>query len=201
MTRKSVAGHGLLPALSLAALVLAGCGTGGGMRLFVNPKADMSFYKQVAVVPFGNLTSERFAGERVSRAFVTELVIANRFHLVEDGTFRNALERANANPDAQGQYPSDKVMQTAKAMEVQGLIRGTVTDYQLQRFGSNDSPVVSFDVEMIDVQSGETVWRGSITRHGKSPTPLIGGTSTDTLGRLVQQTCREIVERLSREAF
>ena len=201
MTRMPVARRALLPALLLGALVLPGCGTGGGMRLFVNPKADMSFYKLVAVAPFGNLTSERFAGERISRAFVTELVIANRFHLVEDGQFRTALQRTNASLDAQGQYPSDKVMQTAKAMDVQGVIRGTVTDYQLQRFGSNESPVVSFDVEMIDVQSGETVWRGSITRHGKNPTPLIGGTSTDTLGRLVQQTCREIVERLSREAF
>jgi len=182
-------------------LLVAGCSTGGGMRLFVNPKADMSFYKQVAVVPFGNLTPEHFAGERVGRAFVTELVIANRFHLVEDGQFRKALERANANPDAQGQYESEKVVQTAKAMDVQGVIRGTVTDYQVQRFGSNDSPVVSFDVEMIDVASGETVWRGAITRHGKGPTPLIGGTSTDTLGHLVQQTCQELVAKLAHEAF
>jgi hypothetical protein len=184
-----------------AALALAGCGTGGGLRLFVNPKADMTFYKQIAIVPFGNLTSDHFAGERVGRAFMTELVIANRFHLIEDGQFRKALERANAAPDPQGQYESEKVRQVATTLEVQGIIRGTVTDYQVQHFGSNDSPVVGFDVEMIDVQSGETVWRGSITRHGKGPTPLIGGASTETLGHLVQQTCRELVDRLTHEAF
>ena len=65
--------------------VVAGCGTGSGLRLFVNSEADMTFYTKVAVVPFANLSAERFAGERVGRAFYTELVIAEQFQLVEDG--------------------------------------------------------------------------------------------------------------------
>ena len=190
----------LLPAL-LVACTLAGCGTGSGVRLFVNSGADLSFYTKVAVVPFANLSSERFGGERVGRAFYTELVITERFHLVEDGEFRRALEKAGGAPDVQGHYEDDKVKLAAAAVGANALIRGTVTDYQMQRIGSSDSPVISFDVEMIDVATGDTIWRGSITRRGKGRFPVVGGASTQTFGRLVQESCEELVNRLDKEAF
>ena len=183
------------------ASTLTGCGTGSGLRLFVNSDADLSFYTKVAVVPFANLSAERFAGERVGRAFYTELVIAERFHLVEDGEFRRALEKAGGAPDVQGHYEDDKVKIAAAAVGANGLIRGTVTDYQMQRVGSGDSPVISFDVEMIDVTTGDTIWRGSITRRGKGRVPVVGGASTQTFGRLVQESCKELVGRLDKEAF
>lgn len=187
-------------ALAVATLV-AGCGTGSGLRLFVHSEADMAFYTKVAVVPFANLSPERFAGERVGRAFYTELVISERFQLVEDGEFRRAIERAGATPDVQGQYDSEMVKLAATASGANGLIRGTVADYQMQRVGSNDSPVVSFDVEMIDIATGSTVWRGSITRRGKGRLPVLGGASTQTFGRLVQEACKELVTKLEGEAF
>jgi len=180
---------------------LAGCGTGSGLRLFVNSNADMSFYTKVAVVPFANLSNERFAGERVGRSFYTELVIKDRFHLVEDGEFRRALEKAGGAADVQGHYEDDKVKLAAAAVGANGLIRGTVTDYQMQRVGSGDSPVISFDVEMIDVATGDTIWRGSITRRGKGRFPVVGGASTQTFGRLVQESCKELVGKLDKEAF
>src|SRR5512136_616403 len=99
---------------------LAGCAASGSMRLFVNPDADMSFYKKVAVVPFANLTAEHFASERVERQFYTELVIAHRFQLVEDGEFRKAIDKNGATPDAQGQLDVEKVKQAAVALGVNG---------------------------------------------------------------------------------
>ena len=196
-----------LARVALASLVLgiagalAGCGTGSGLRLFVNSDADMSFYTKVAMVPFANLSAERFGGERVGRAFYTELVVGEHFRLVEDGEFRRALEKAGGSPDVQGQYDSEKVKLAAAAVGANGLIRGTVTDYQMQRVGSGDSPVIGFDVEMIDIATGDTVWRGSITRRGKGRVPVVGGASTQTFGRLVQESCKELVARLDKEAF
>ena len=191
-----------LAALALLIVAVAsGCGTGSGIRLYMNPKADMSFYTKVAVLPFGNLSSERFAGERVGRSFMTELIIHDRFQLVEDGEFRKALERALATPDNAGQYDNDKVKLAATSVGANGLIRGTVTEFQMQRSGSSDFPVVSFDVEMIDLASGETVWRGSITRRGKNRVPIVGGASTQTFGRLVQESCKELAAKLDAELF
>lgn len=71
-------------ALSLALLCAGGCGS--GPRLFVSSQADMTFYKKVAVLSFANFTAEPYAGDRVTRAFVTELIIADRFELVDPGS-------------------------------------------------------------------------------------------------------------------
>jgi TolB-like protein len=70
---------------TLAAAILLGMlpGCAAGPKLYVNPQADMSFYKKVAVLPFANLSQDRFAGERVARAFITELVLADRFQVIE----------------------------------------------------------------------------------------------------------------------
>jgi hypothetical protein len=101
----------------------------------------------------------------------------------------------------QGHYDDERVKLAAAAVGANGLIRGTVTDYQMQRIGSGDAPVISFDVEMIDVATGDTIWRGSITRRGKGRFPVVGGAGTQTFGRLVQESCEELVSRLDKEAF
>jgi hypothetical protein len=196
--------RGLRGAFALSALllgfVIAGCSSGGGVRMYVHPASDMSFYTKVAVVPFGNLSSERFAGERVGRAFITELNINGRLPLVEDGDFRKALDKAGAAADVQGAFETDKVKVAAAAVGANAIIRGTVTDYQMQPFGSSVSPVVGFDVEMIDVASGTTVWRASITRRGKGRVPIVGS-GTQSFGALVQDCCEEVVSKLEKEAF
>ena len=74
--------HGSSMALALASLLLlSGCAA--SPRLFVNPQADMTLYQKIAVVPFTNLSGEGFAAARVTRAFVTELVISNRFQILD----------------------------------------------------------------------------------------------------------------------
>ena len=168
--------------------------------MFVNSGADMTFYTKVAIVPFGNLSPERFAGERVGRAFLTELVIGGNLPLVEDGDFRNALDRAGATGDVQGLYDIEKVKKAAAAVGANAIIRGSVTDYQMQRFGSSDAPVMGFDVEMIDVATGTTVWRSSVTRKGSGRVPVVGG-GTETLGSLTQEVCRDVVAKLEKEVF
>lgn len=187
----------------VAALVLLGIGACASTspRLFVNPEADMSYYEKVAVLPFHNFTTGRFAGVRVTRAFITELIITERYQVVEPGEFRSVLERIGGEPNVQGEYDPAKLRQGARQVEATGVIRGAVTDFQLERSGSDQVPVVSFDVEMLDVATGNVVWRISTTRKGKGRFPIFGAGSSRTFGKLTQESCMEIVHKLNREAF
>lgn len=181
------------------AVGLAGCS--GGPRLYVNPEADMTYYSRIAIVPFDNLSGERYASERVARAFMTELVITNRFEVVEPGEYAMALDRIGGAPNIEGKYDSEKLKTAATSVKATGLIRGSVAEYRIQRVGSSDAPVVTFDVEMYDVATGKLVWQASITKRGKSRFPVFGGTGTRTFGQLVQKACREVVSHLESEAF
>jgi hypothetical protein len=201
MMRMRVGGVGWkrAAAVGLAALALAGCAS--GPRLFVNPEADMTFYTKVAVLPFTNLSTERFAAARVARAFTTELIIANRFALIDPEDLRVALEKIGGEPNIEGQYDPEKVKRAAGELQAAGLIRGAVTEYQVTQSGNSQYAVLSFDAEMIDVATGATVWRISVSKRGKSPVPLIGGSGTRSFGALTQDACREAVGKLQSEAF
>jgi curli biogenesis system outer membrane secretion channel CsgG len=168
--------------------------------VFVNPDADMAFYKKVAVLPFANLTADGLAGSRVTRAFVTELILANRFQLVEPEDFASTLQRAGVTPGGDGTYELSRLTETAKQAGVTGVLRGAVTEYQMERTAGGDVPVISFDAELMDVNTGNVVWRSSISKHGRGRLPILGSGSR-SLGRLTQEACVELVGKLRKEAL
>jgi hypothetical protein len=197
MTRAD--GHLRRAAALALALALAGCAAPG--RLYVNPDADMTYYGRIAVLPFDNLSNDRFAAARVTRAFVTELVISERYDVVEPEEFRMALARIGGEPSAQGLYDMAKLKEGAGTVQATGILRGAVTEYQMLRVGSDQVPVVGFDVELIDAATGNIVWRLSTTKKGRGRIPVIGGPNALTLARVTQDACMDAVARLTREAF
>jgi hypothetical protein len=188
-------------ALAVAGAAVFGC-AGSSPRLYINPDADMSYYKKVAVLPLSNLSADRFAGDRVTRMLITELTIADRFQIVEPADFWVVLERIGGTPGVQGVYDPKKLQEAAKEVGVTGIIRGSVNDYQMIRSGSGSSeyPVLAFDVELWDVATGNIAWRISLSKRGKRGLPLMGG-SARTYGDLTERACREAVARLEKEAF
>ncbi len=185
--------------LALLALFAGGCAA--GPRLFVNKQADLRYYQRIAVVPFANLSNDGNAGERVTRAFLTELVIAERFQIVEPGEFHGMLDKIGGLPDAQGHADPNKLAEAATAAQATGLIRGAVTEYSVQRSGGEEYPVLTFDAEMIDVATQQTVWRITVTERGRGRMPVLGGTSRRSFGMVTQDACRKAVTALRKEAF
>ncbi len=195
-----VSTSGATRVLIVAALCLMGC-AGSRPRLYVNPQADMSYYKKVAVLPFDNLAGDRYAGDRVTRSFVTEMIIADRYQLVEPADFWVVLVRMAATPSAQGVYDPKKLKEAATELGATGIIRGAVTEYEMQRSGGTDRPVLAFDVELTDVATGNVVWRASLAKRGHGRVPILGGPGERSLGKLTETACRELVARLQAEAL
>ena len=188
---------------ALAALVVVlplAVSCASGIRVYVNPEADMTYYKKVVVLSFANVSSDGLAGQRVTRAFITELIMANRYELVEPEDFSGVLLRIAGQPGIDGNYDPAKIREAATSVGATGILRGGVTEYASLRNEGGDIPVVGFDAELVDVATGKIVWRSSITKRGKGSIPLIGGGGR-SLGRLTQQACQELVTRLRAEAL
>jgi hypothetical protein len=182
------------------ALTLVLCSCASTTRVYVNPEADMTFYKKVAILPFGTLSAEAMAGPRVTRAFITELIMTDRYQIVQPEEFRGVLSKISGLPGPDGLYDPAKLREAAAQISATGILRGAVTEYQMQRSGTGEVPILAFDVELIDVNTGDVAWRSSITKRGKSRVPLLGS-SVKTLGSLTQIACRELVGRLAKEAL
>ena len=175
-------------------VLLAGCAA--GPRLFVNHEADMTLYKRVVIVPFVNLSGEPYAVGRVVRAFTTELILVDRFQIVDPSLLMGELERANVGPDATGQFEINKLRDAAAKLGATAVIRGSVSEYAMRRVGTDEYPVIAFDCEMLDVQTGIVIWRLSIQQTGKGRLPVVGGSGERTYSRVTQEACERAVKLL-----
>lgn len=187
-----VARRGAVGLLSVAVLLaVAGCAP--GPRLYVNRAADMTLYKRVVIVPFVNLSGEAYAPSRIVRALTTEMVIADRFEIVEPSLLLGELEKANVQPDVTGQIPLAKLRDAAGRLEATAVIRGSVSEYAMRRLGTEDFPVVAFDCEMLDVQTGIVIWRMSIRESGRGRLPIVGGSGESSFSRVTEEACKRAV--------
>ncbi len=147
-------------------------------------------------MPFSNLSGEPYAPGRIVRALTTELVIADRFQMVDPSTLLGELEKANVTPDATGQIELGQLRTVATKLGATAIIRGTVTEYGIHRQGTDEYPVVAFDCEMVDVQTGIVIWRMSINETGKGRLPIVGGSGERTYSRVTQEACQRAVKLL-----
>jgi len=186
--------------ITIFIVAAVGC---AGPRSFVNPDTDWGFYQKIGVLPFVNLTSDRFAGEKVQSAFITELFISGKFEVVEPGEFnKKAIEILKASGAQSGQELSiDMIKNVGEKTQVQGVIEGIVKEYTTIRVGQADYPLISLDLRMIDVPTGTVIWMSSFTMKGGPKFPIVSIGETHTLGELSQKICKKIVSNFVGKAY
>jgi len=181
-------------------MIASGC---SGPRTYLNEQADWTFYRRLGVLPFVNLTADRFAGEKVQSSFITELFLSNRFDVVEPGEFNAKaiaqLKAAGVQPTQE--LPLDQIKAIGEKTGVQGVIEGIVTEYTMIRVGQADYPLISLNMRLIDVPTGPVVWMASYSKKGGPKLPVISVGETHTLSELTQQICNEIVSDFEGKAF
>ena len=188
---------GLFPAL----LIFLACA--GGPRSYLNPEADMSFYEKIGVVPFINLTSDRFAGEKVTSTFVTELLITEKFEVIERGEFDHIVDqiRGSTGGSPSQELTAEQLASIGEQAGVNGIIEGVVKEYEMIRVGQGTYPLISFNVKLVDAPTGRVVWESSYSVKGGPKLPVIGWGETHTLSELAQKACRNVVREFARKAF
>jgi polysaccharide biosynthesis protein PelC len=178
-----------LPVLFAAALL---CACGGG-RQYVRPDADLSTIRTVSVLPFENVTNDRFAAERVQRIFLSELLMLGIFEVVEPGLAARVVRRDSVDVGTLG---PDEIRKLGKELKAQGLFIGSVIEFDEGRSGSNPAPRVTLQVRLVDVETGITVWSIHKTAGGVTVTSRLfgfGGKAAMTLAEeLIRSQLREL---------
>ena len=186
--------------ITLSLLTALGC---SGPRSFLNENTDWTFYKQLGVLPFVNLSPDRYAGEKVQSAFITELFLSRRFDVMEPGQFNSKVAqelKTSASTPAM-ELSLDQIKPIGQATGVQGVIEGVVREYATTRVGQADYPIISLNIRLIDVPTGTVVWMTSYTMKGGPNLPVISIGETHTLSELTQKICHEIVSDFIGKAF
>lgn len=188
MTRASVR------ALSAALLMfLSGCGSGSSV--FVHPDYNFSYLERVAVVPFENLSSDQGAAARATRLFISDLLAAKAFDIVEPGEVSQALQKYGTVRTAE--LTGDQIRELGKTLSVQALIFGSLGESAGSRSPS-DAGVVTLVVRTVETEKGVTIWSGTSTAGGRGFWASLFGTSgpseSEVLRRCVEKSVHSMLK-------
>jgi len=183
----------ILPALAALALGLGACASSLEPTRFVHPDFDFSYVERVAVLPLENLTSDQQSGLRATRLLITELLASGAVDVVEPGEVRAVLDRIAARE----RTPTiEQTIELGRALGVQAVMFGSVTQSESVRSGTVSIPVVTLDVHMVETETGSAVWAATHTEKGAGLGAKLLGTGTEPISETTRRCVRGIVKTL-----
>jgi len=166
------------------ALSLSGCCCGGGgsrggsndtyyggkiakgVRVYISPesksKRRQTIHK-VAVLPFKGPTEH--IGISVSDMIVTEILQSGRYELVERSQLAKVLGETEL---ALSGLTSSQAAEVAQMSGAQGVIIGTVSEYEQVAYKGRKYPAVGISARLIDSSTGKIIWSVDYSDRGDS---------------------------------
>lgn len=182
-----------MAALVMPLVLLAGC-SGSGATVFLHPDYNFQFVERVAVIPFENLSKSQGAGERVTRVFLTELLAAKAFDVVEPGEVSRVLEKFSTVRT--GQLTQEEIVAIGKELKVQSLVLGTVAEMTAVRSGSGENSTVTLVTRMVETETGQTVWSATRTSRSGGFWSSLWGTSGKSESEVIRDCVRGMLHSL-----
>ncbi|MCX6996236.1 MAG: hypothetical protein NTV49_03925, partial [Kiritimatiellaeota bacterium] len=115
---------------------------------------------KVAIMPFKSPTE--LIGLSVSDLFVTEMLRAGRYELVERSQMAKVLSESELSLAG---LSATKAAEVGNMIGADGVVIGTVDEYATVAQRGHPYPVVAISVRMIDCASGKVLWSADLARR------------------------------------
>lgn len=156
--------HKILRSTLLVLLVVV-TGCGSSTLRYINPSANFSYIKKVAVLPFNNLSSDKYAGERIRSTLTVDLMSRGVYEVMEQGevskVVRMVLRSSGFEEGNVIEVNKENLKVLGEKLGVQAVLLGSVDEY-----ATGSSAVVSVSVRMLDTSSGIILWQANATARG-----------------------------------
>jgi hypothetical protein len=163
---------------------------------FHDQNMDFGSIKNVAILPFWNLTQNQGAGDRVRDVLANSLLATQAVYVLPAGEVGRAVSRAGL---ASATAPTVEEVQKLGAMlKADAVITGVVKEYGEVRSATAASNVVSVSVQMYETGTGKVVWSGASTKGGVGWGARLLGTGG---GQPMNQVTEQVVDDLLRQLF
>ncbi|MEW6570411.1 MAG: hypothetical protein AB1390_04455 [Nitrospirota bacterium] len=159
----------------------------------MKPKTDISEIKKVAVLPFENFTGDQFAGEKVRRIVITEL-LEKGIDIVEPGEVTRHLKDLKVR--SIGLMKINEIQDVGKALNADGVIVGSVETYGMSRGISVTYPEVTIFLRLLKTDSGDIVWSIRHTSGGPDFWTRHFGSEGPSLSETARKVVKEAVGTL-----
>ncbi|MBI5362428.1 MAG: hypothetical protein HZA53_04555 [Planctomycetes bacterium] len=182
-------------ALLLLTLGAAGCASNRiEPAVYMHPNADLSVYERVAVLPLENLSTERFAADRVRELLVVELSAKGLFEVVESGEVNRVMRMKNLAGAAE--VGPELIQQLGAELKVQALLTGSVIEFREQRAGTLNAPDIALSLKLLDVETGLVIWSVTDARTGLGVWTRLFGVGEEDQTTAARKLIRDLLSTL-----
>lgn len=161
-----------------------------GPMTYVNSSVDFSYIKRVAIAPITNLTSDKFADEKVMNVVATEILRRGVFDVVEFGEVSKVLREEGLR----GDDPIDKQLaaRSGENLDIEAMVVGSVMQYGVSNIAGRSFPEVSITLKLVDVNSYTILWEATHNKKGGSILDQLFGIRKDS----PEDICKDVVEEM-----
>ncbi|HHK60628.1 MAG TPA: hypothetical protein ENJ73_02745 [Desulfobacterales bacterium] len=161
--------------LCASLLLLAGCGAPTLQDSFLRPDLDLAFIERIAVPPFENHSTDKYAGARLRDITITHLLMRGDFTVVDKGIVDSAISEEAIKPGAP--LGEDTIKRLGQALGVQALLLGTIDQLSEDRQGGAASPRLTCTLRLVDTAGGTILWQAAGSRSGATMSSKLFGTA------------------------
>jgi TolB-like protein len=144
----------------------------------------------MAVLPFESLTDDEYAGEKIRKTVITEL-LSRGIDVIEPGEVTRVL--IDQNVKSLGSMRTTDLQNVAKKLGVEAVMMGSVEAYDISRGISVTYPEVSINLRLIEASSGNIIWSvcqtsggpGFWTRHFGAEGMSLSETATEVVNEAI----------------
>jgi len=147
----------------------------------------------VAVLPFRNESTRRYAGEILALHFIRELSKAGKLKVVEPGEVRQALLKSRTIMEGGLSLPQADILHDV--LDVDLVLDGVVTEYQDANSGWT-KPKVDFFTRVFDRQTRQIVWSSYSYNLGDDGVFFFNLGTVNTAHGLASGMVRSVIERM-----
>lgn len=162
--------------------------------VYTHPNADLSIYERVAVLPLENLTTERFAADRVRELLVVELSAKALFEVVESGEVNRVLRTKNLASAAE--IGPAQIAEIGAELNAQALLTGSVIEFREQRTGTLNAPDIALSLKLLDVETGLVIWSVTDARTGLGVWTRLFGVGEEDQTTAARKLIRDLLTTL-----
>jgi TolB-like protein len=178
--------------LAFCLLIAGGCATSTSTQ-YVRQNVDYNNFKRIAVLPFESLTTDEYAGEKIRKTVITEL-LSRGVDVIEPGEVTRVLIEQKIKSFSS--VRTADLQNMAKTLGVEALMMGSVEAYGISRGISVSYPEVSINVRLVEASSGNIIWSVCQTSGGPGFWTRHFGAEGISLSEAANKVVKEAIDTL-----
>src|SRR4030067_1891110 len=179
-------------ALCFLLFMVGGCATNTSTQ-YIRQNIDYKNIQRMAVLPFESLTTDEYAGEKIRKSVITEL-LSRGVDIIEPGEVTRVF--IDQKIKSLSSIRTIDLQNMAKTLGVEALMMGSVEAYDISRGISVTYPEVSINLRLIEASSGNIIWSVCQTSGGPGFWTRHFGAEGMSLSEAANKVVKEAIDTL-----